>query len=249
MAYDPKIVAARLRQHMAESKIDQSDLASAIGVSQGAISQILTGRTRMSKHLPKIAENLAVNLAWLIGSTDQKIDMFDEDGNDISEADLIIRAAQISKGKAISKANHQGMAEELGGVRIKEIDLDYGMGASWIDGVPVTEVERVFPADWLVQFTRASPQQLFFAHGAGDSMMPTIMDRDIVLIDTTQQTVNMADRIWAVAWGGAGMIKRIRPQPDGGVRMMSDNPAIRDEVAYDGELSIIGRVVGVLRKV
>lgn len=215
----------RFRDRLAEKGLSQSALARKIGVSQATIARLALGTAFGSTHLHRIARELGTTAEWLTGETD-----------DPSEGALPIPTSD-------------DVAQQVGGVRIKEIDLDYGMGATWIDGVPVTEIERVFPADWLVQFTRASPQYLFFAHGAGDSMMPTILDRDIVLIDTTQQTLNMADRIWAVAFGGAGMIKRLRPQPDGGVRLMSDNPSIRDEVAYDGELSIIGRVVGVMRKI
>ncbi len=210
---------------MDERGLSQNGLAQRIGISQASIAKITRGHSFGSKYLHRIARELGTTPGWLTGETD-----------DPSEGALPVPTAD-------------DIADQVGGVRIKEIDLDYGMGASWIDGVPVTEIERVFPSDWVIQFTRASPEYLFFAHGAGDSMMPTIMDRDIVLIDTTQQTVNMADRIWAVAWGGAGMIKRIRPQPDGGVKLMSDNPSVRDEVAYDGELSVIGRVVGVMRKV
>ena len=210
---------------MAELGKTQAAVARAVGVSQQAIGKIINGQSSGSKFIARIARELMTTPQYLSGETD-----------DPSEGALPVPTAD-------------DVADQVGGVRIKEIDLDYGMGASWIDGVPVTEVERVFPADWLVQFTRAHPQYLFFAHGAGDSMMPTIMDRDIVLIDTTQQTLNMSDRIWAVAFGGAGMIKRLRPQPDGGVKLMSDNPSVRDEVAYDGELSIIGRVVAVMRKI
>lgn len=225
MADHGRIDSDRVRQRMDELGLSQNGLAQRVGVSQAAIAKITSGQSFGSKHLHRIARELGTTAAYLTGEAD-----------DPSEGALPVPTAD-------------DVADQVGGVRIKEIDLDYGMGASWIEGVPVTEVERVFPADWLIQFTRAAPHYLFFAHGAGDSMMPTIMDRDIVLIDTTQQTLNMADRIWAVAFGGAGMIKRLRPQPDGGVKLMSDNPSVRDEVAYDGELSIIGRVVAVMRKI
>jgi phage repressor protein C with HTH and peptisase S24 domain len=219
------MIAERISERMKALNLTQTALARLAGISQPSVAHLVKGRAAGSTQLHKIARALQTTPEYLTGETD-----------DPSEG-------------ALPAPTADDIADQVGGVRIREIDLDYGMGASWIDGVPVTEVERVFPADWLVQFTRAHPQYLFFAHGAGDSMMPTIMDRDIVLIDTTQQTLNMADRIWAVAFGGAGMIKRLRPQPDGGVKLMSDNPSVRDEVAYDGELSIIGRVVGVLRKV
>ncbi|GAA0651562.1 hypothetical protein GCM10009424_30820 [Sphingomonas ursincola] len=219
------MIAERISERMKALNLTQTALARLAGISQPSVAHLVKGRAAGSTQLHKIARALQTTPEYLTGETD-----------DPSEGALPVPTAD-------------DVADQVGGVRIKEIDLDYGMGASWIDGVPVTEVERVFPADWLVQFTRAHPQYLFFAHGAGDSMMPTIMDRDIVLIDTTQQTLNMADRIWAVAFGGAGMIKRLRPQPDGGVKLMSDNPSVRDEVAYDGELSIIGRVVAVMRKI
>jgi phage repressor protein C with HTH and peptisase S24 domain len=219
------MIAERISERMKALNLTQTALARLAGISQPSVAHLVKGRAAGSTQLHKIARALQTTPEYLTGETD-----------DPSEGALPIPTSD-------------DIAHQVGGVRIKEIDLDYGMGATWIDGVPVTEIERVFPAEWLVQFTRASPLHLFFAHGAGDSMMPTILDRDIVLIDTTQRTLNMADRIWAVAFGGAGMIKRLRPQPDGGVRLMSDNPSIRDEVAYDGELSIIGRVVGVMRKV
>lgn len=219
------MIAERISERMKALNLTQTALARLAGISQPSVAHLVKGRAAGSTQLHKIARALQTTPEYLTGETD-----------DPSEGALPVPTAD-------------DVADQVGGVRIKEIDLDYGMGASWIEGVPVTEVERVFPADWLVQFTRAHPQFLFFAHGAGDSMMPTIMDRDIVLIDTTQQTLNMADRIWAVAFGGAGMIKRLRPQPDGGVKLMSDNPSVRDEVAYDGELSIIGRVVAVMRKI
>jgi phage repressor protein C with HTH and peptisase S24 domain len=219
------MIAERISERMKALNLTQTALARLAGISQPSVAHLVKGRAAGSTQLHKIARALQTTPEYLTGETDDPCE------------------------GALPVPTPDDVAQQVGGVRIKEIDLDYGMGASWIDGVPVTEVERVFPSDWLVQFTRAHPQFLFFAHGAGDSMMPTIMDRDIVLIDTTQQTLNMADRIWAVAFGGAGMIKRLRPQPDGGVKLMSDNPSVRDEVAYDGELSIIGRVVAVMRKI
>jgi len=45
------------------------------------------------------------------------------------------------------------------------------------------------------------------------------------------------------------MIKRLRPMPDGTVRIMSDNPQVSDEIATDGDLTIIGRVVAIVRSV
>lgn len=132
-------------------------------------------------------------------------------------------------------------------VPVREIDLSYGMGATYLD-VPVTEEVHHFPRAWLRRYTRSAPDKLFFAQGIGDSMEPTLHDSDLLLIDTDQKTLNSADRIWVVTYADCGMIKRLRPVPGGGVEVMSDKKEVPPFTAYDGELEIIGRVVAVQRK-
>jgi phage repressor protein C with HTH and peptisase S24 domain len=43
-------------------------------------------------------------------------------------------------------------------------------------------------------------------------------------------------------------IKRVRAMPDGSYKLMADNPQVREETAVDGEMFVIGRVVGVIRR-
>jgi phage repressor protein C with HTH and peptisase S24 domain len=121
------------------------------------------------------------------------------------------------------------------------------MGATYLD-VPITQKLRYFDKDWLGQHTRAAPESLIFAQGMGDSMEPTIHDSDLLLIDTSQRRLNMADKIWAVAYANCGAVKRLRPRADGGVVMASDNPLVGDQIAYDGEMQLLGRVVAIVRK-
>ncbi len=132
-------------------------------------------------------------------------------------------------------------------VPVREIDLTFGMGSTYLD-VPITEEVHRFPRAWIRRYTRASPDRLFFAQGLGDSMEPTLYDSDLLLIDTSQRTLNMAEKIWAVAYADCGMIKRLRPVPGGGVEVWSDKKEVSPFTAYDGELEIIGRVVAVQRK-
>lgn len=132
-------------------------------------------------------------------------------------------------------------------VPVREIDLSYGMGATYLD-VPITEEVHHFPRAWLRRYTRSAPDKLFFAQGIGDSMEPTLHDSDLLLIDTEQRQLTSADRIWVLTYADCGMIKRLRPVPGGGVEVMSDKKEVPPFTAYDGELEIIGRVVAVQRK-
>lgn len=132
-------------------------------------------------------------------------------------------------------------------VPIREIDLSYGMGATYLD-VPITEEVHHFPRAWIRRFTRSSPDQLFFAQGIGDSMQPTLLDSDLLLIDTAQRQLNTADRIWVITYADCGSIRRLRPVPGGGVMIMADNSTIPPVTAYDDEMNIVGRVVAFQRK-
>ena len=132
-------------------------------------------------------------------------------------------------------------------VPVREIDLSYGMGATYLD-VPITEEVHHFPRAWLRRYTRSAPDKLFFAQGIGDSMEPTLHDSDLLLIDTDQRQLTSADRIWVLTYADCGMIKRLRPVPGGGVEVWSDKKEVSPFTAYDGEIEIIGRVVAVQRK-
>lgn len=271
-ALDPGSVAAklpltatRLRDRMLETSTTQEDLADAVGATQGAISQILTGMTRRSRLLPGIAKALAVNLDWLVGVSDQKIDMFDADGNEITEDDLaLIKAGrsykQLSNPAQLtapatneSSENLQPVAldpedEDDEIVEIMELDLRFGMGGGSYLELPVKKKPRRFTRGWLRLFTQSPPARVFIARGIGDSMAPTIQNADIVIIDTAEDRLDMSDQVFACAYGDAGMIKRLRPMAGGGVKIMSDNPLVEAEMAYDGELHVIGKVVAVVRR-
>jgi len=132
-------------------------------------------------------------------------------------------------------------------VVIQQIDASYGMGSAIMDEHASPEI-RTFSRTWLRQFTDAHPNQLLWARGRGDSMAPTILDGEPVLIDRSQQTPRDADLIWAFSWGEIGAIKRLRPMPDGSVKILSDNPAVPPDTAYDGEVNVFGRVIAVVRR-
>ncbi|WP_161626305.1 S24 family peptidase [Sphingobium baderi] len=138
--------------------------------------------------------------------------------------------------------------EDSDDVDIQQWNVAYGMGGGTYLDIPVTGEMHKFSRSWLRQFTNAPPEKIFLATGTGDSMTPTILDSDIVLIDTSENQIRVGDKIWAVAYGETGLIKRLRRMADGSVKMLSDNPVVDPETAYDGELTVVGRVVAVVRK-
>lgn len=211
--------AERIIERMEALGIDQSELARRVGSSSAAINQIVNGKTRNSRLLPKIAAKLGVSYEFLSG----------EDNDPLS-------------GQSIAVALDDD-------VQIDSIDLAYGMGGTYLDTDEFEVEKATFSRKWLRKFTPSSPEHLVSTAGVGDSMWPTIHDRDTVIVDRSQNRFDQGDRIWAVVFGGVGMLKRCRPLPDGSVRIMSDNPQVSDELAADNDLHIVGRVVAIARSV
>ena len=135
-------------------------------------------------------------------------------------------------------------------IDVPMIDLAYGMGGTFLDDVAGEAEVRTepFPLSFIRRYTRAKADQLVFAEGIGDSMAPTITSNDLMLIDQSDNTLRIGDQIWAISFGGVGMIKRLRPRPDGSIAILSDNPNVPEDRAVDDELFLIGRVVAKVSK-
>lgn len=217
----------RIKKRLLALSMSQAKLAQIVGISPQAVGKIISGGTSHTAHLYKIARALKTTPEYLAGESDEP----STDGHLTSTL------------KATSREDDED--EDI--VKIQEIDLAFGMGSTFLD-VPVKEKPRIFSRTLLSSLTHANPSKIYMARGIGDSMAPTIHNDDIILIDASANTIRMSDQIWAFAYGGFGMIKRLRPMPDGGVKLLSDNPAVSDETAYDGELHVMGKVVAIIRR-
>ena len=213
------VTSERVSERMAALGLDQSELARRVNCSSAAINQIVKGHTQNSRFLPVIASRLGVPLSYLLGETD--------DPDDWSPP------AQPANDNVIE---------------VPWIDLQYGMGGTFLDEEPVQVRTEPFPLALIRRYTRARADQLVFAEGMGDSMAPTITPNDLMLIDQSDNSLRLADQIWAFSFGGVGMIKRLRPRPDGSIAILSDNPNVPEDRAVDDELFLIGRVVAKVSK-
>lgn len=223
-----EIQPERLKAAMGRAAANQSQLAEAVGLKQPSIGRLLSGETKTSRALNAIAAYLGTTPQYLVGETDDPTvnaapptDQTLPDSSDDYDPDL---------------------------VNIHEIDLSMGMGLSYLD-IPITETVRTFDRNWLRHYTHTRPDRLFFCEGIGNSMEPYIHNHDLLLIDSSEPSIRMSDQIWACAYGNCGTVKRLRPMPDGSIKMIAENPSVPDEIAYDGELSLIGRVVAIVRKI
>lgn len=152
-------------------------------------------------------------------------------------------------GSSLSPATLEALAAEYGLALVDEIDLALGMGASFLDGHPEVLGIVPFKEEWLRGLHEGPIDRLKVVRGRGDSMQPTIQDGDIVLVDTAHRRIDDQDRIWAIAYGELGMIRRIRVTPRGTWMLMPDNAVVRPDEVGDGEAAVIGRVIWIGRRI
>ena len=137
----------------------------------------------------------------------------------------------------------RGVADGDGAISLKRINLGFAMGdGSNLDDY-VEEGTVEFDPNILRMISQSPPHRMLVAHGVGDSMQPTLLDSDMLVIDTLQTRLNMTDRIWAIALYGAGAVKRLRPAADGKVEIISDNTVHGRQIVDAVDVRIIGRVV------
>lgn len=227
-------LSARMDLLLKQKGWSQAELARRVGISTQAVWKLVSGGAASSKHLHKIARELDTTAEYLVGETDDSV----QNGGRVG----------LPSSDSSSRPDIEDWASDHGLVPVRQIDLAFGMGATYLDQ-PVSEVAHFFPEEWLREFTSSPASMLFFAKGVGDSMLPTLSPNDTMIIDCSEKRLTMSDQIWAVTYCGLGMVKRLRPTKDGGIRILSDNPLVPEEVAYDGELNLIGRVVAVMRKI
>lgn len=217
------IVGDRIRARLEALGKPQAWLAKQIGVTPQAVSKLVTGGTTDTARVYDLATALQTNVAYLKGESDDPAP------------------------DATPPASPQVMAEQLDLVPVDEITLEFGMGSTFLHDEHET-IRRYLPRDWISHFTKSPPSLLRFARGRGDSMYPTILDGDLVLIDMGETRMTRQDEIWAVGYGDLGGLKRLRSIGNGQIKVMSDNAQVSDEVFEMDELRIIGRVCGNLRK-
>jgi phage repressor protein C with HTH and peptisase S24 domain len=229
---------------MERAGLNQTQLAEIVGVKQPSIGRLLTGETKTSRAIDDIARALGTTSAYLKGVEGNPADLLPELVESSGEIEIVPNPG-ATRVKSHDLATD--VAAELGLVPVREVDLAIGLGAAYLDQA-VSAAVQYFPREWLDLYTRAPSDKLIITRGSGDSMIPTFLDNDLILIDTTQTTPRLADQIWAVSYCGLGSVKRLRPTKDGGWLLMADNRTIPDIAAYDDEMHVLGRVVAYFRK-
>lgn len=146
------------------------------------------------------------------------------------------------------RVEHGAARPEHGGlVPVYDVEASAGHGAV------VSAEEHVynlaFDPTFLKQMTNAKPRDLAIIRVKGDSMEPTLLDDDQVLVDRSKINLDF-DGLFVIRYGEALHVKRVGRAPSRGkVYIRSDNDQYPPFEVDRQELDVVGRVLWYGRKV
>jgi hypothetical protein len=124
--------------------------------------------------------------------------------------------------------------------------INLPIGAGNISGHRVV-AEWLIPQPYLRNEAKASPNDTIIMEVIGDSMSPTYMPGDRVLVDLSQDTM-ISDTVYAISDGySEPQIKRLQRVPFSDpteVKIISDNPNLETFTVELSRVNIIGRICG-----
>ncbi|MEP5758904.1 MAG: S24 family peptidase [Erythrobacter sp.] len=103
------------------------------------------------------------------------------------------------------------------------------------------------PKSFLEMLTSAPAEYLAFAHGVGDSMTPTLGERDLLLLDKSQDVIRANDQIWCLSSDGVAMVKRVRIECKSKAILISDNSAVPNQHINLERFKLVGRVIAIVK--
>lgn len=208
---------------MRERDISQTQLAKAVGVSPQAVQQWCSGKTTpRGKSLAQLAEYLQL-------------------------APAVIQYGPV----ASASSNKQSVIKtEDGLVCIPQFDVSGSCGNGYENGsVSCRAMVRLVQVteDWLnAKCPGINWRQLEVITASGRSMEPTINHLDFVFVDRSCTSIH-GEGVYILTYCGDTYIKRVQPQPNGDLLLISDNkvyPPItvkacdRDSVVVEGRCRI-----------
>ncbi|MGV1939488.1 S24 family peptidase [Agrobacterium sp. 22-211-1] len=125
-----------------------------------------------------------------------------------------------------------------------DVRASAGRGLIPINEMPVSETafERAF-----LRKMGGAPDFCFMMWAAGDSMLPTINDNALLIVDSSQNIVDHG-RIYVFAVGSGVLVKRAKWRMDGTLELTSDNvdgnyPVETFHADRVEDLTVVGRVI------
>lgn len=222
---DVKTLAERLRWAREQRGLTQVQLAEKAGVSQGTVGNAESGVRKRPRDLLQLAAALDASPHWL------------ESGKGTWDD-------RAERGTGVEMSTPYLPGFEHLSIPVLANAGSMGPGADQLHDEVVVGRLTVSP-QWAARTIKPTAlENLRFIHGYGDSMEPTFIDGDILLVDIGVVEPKI-DGVYVLEANDRIYIKRVRQRLNGEFEISSDNPTVKTIDVLDGsqQVAIRGRVV------
>ena len=130
-------------------------------------------------------------------------------------------------------------------VHVPQYSIEASAGYGTLVEAEHVDQHLAFRSEWLAK-QGISQSSLMALYARGDSMEPTIISGDSLVIDKSVNAVSSDGGIYVISYDGELYVKRVQKLLDGQVSVTSDNHNYRDITIPKSDLvnlKVIGRVV------
>ncbi|EZP50045.1 S24 family peptidase [Sphingomonas sp. RIT328] len=135
-------------------------------------------------------------------------------------------------------------------VPVQRIQVEASAGYGSVADADISGASYSFDRKWIQSVCSSNIDFLSIIRVRGDSMTPTLVDGDDILVDRSPAACKVRDGIFVFRWDDTLMVKRLAPAPTSRTcTISSDNPAYPTwpNCAVD-DIDLVGRVVWVGRR-
>jgi phage repressor protein C with HTH and peptisase S24 domain len=153
--------------------------------------------------------------------------------------------AEAVSGSNVITADFSGSRLKPGEILIPQYDVRGSMGHGQVPADYTDFMRNVVvsaPQLEKLGLDYTSPANLAIISGWGQSMAPTIQDKDPVIVDRGV-TDFTGDGVYVITWDGMLYIKRLQKVDAEHLELISDNPKHKDRVVNSDEVAIHARVL------
>lgn len=175
----------------------------------------------------------------------------------VKELDRALSGTGVSREEILALAGVDGLTRVENGEKppapaklVPVFDLAASAGHGALVDYETIAYSLAFPPSYLDKLTRSHPKNLAIISVKGESMLPTLKDDDIVMVDTSKKNIGY-DGMFVIRHIDVIKVKRLRLSPDRtAITLVSDNSTLYQPETWPAEeIEVIGRVIWVGGKV
>ena len=239
----------RLKEARNKLRLSQAELGVPFEYAYSKVRDMESGKQKITMEIAAgFEDKFSISSSWLLSGTGEMFLPLSSDSFPASTGDPVGSDDLLNRGMADMQT--KGVAGGMVRIPVYDARGDCGPGAinyhdqvdTWMSFTP--------------EFARATfgtvGKGLKSLRASGNSMVPTINEGDMVVLDSSETTLTRDGSIYVLQMGGTTVVKRLQRLPGNIVRVASDNAAgwskdmSENEIEAEG-LRIVGRVVFVGR--